>query len=248
MNGELVGVVQRVGHHDLDRGRVAGAPVRAARRPGGVALVAVRADQREPYAHGAGTDDRLAGPDVVAEADDPAVQAVRSVVDRDGVLNGPDSGLVQGEFAVGDPVAVPADGLAEVDAGGRGHRRAVELDVVGQGLEAEHHVGRLAVATRHPDVLDDRAVGDDLDAHAAVVAERVPEYGQVVAGVLIERGAEERPADAQGGCGRTGARRVGLGGRDGPSDGYRHQRGQADEGRPAETTLSFDQAHAGLPS
>src|SRR5208337_2402965 len=182
---QLVGVVQGVGQDDLDLGRVTGAAGRAARGPGGVALVAVRADQRELHAHGAGTEDRLVGPDVVAEADDPAVQGVRPVVDGDGVVDGTDSGLVQGELAVGDPVGVPADGLAEVHAGGRGDRRAVELDVIGQRLEAEHHVGRLAIPARPPDVLDGRAVGDDLHAHAAVVAERVPVYGQVMAGVLI---------------------------------------------------------------
>src|SRR4029077_3322872 len=82
---QLVPVVQRVGQHHLDRGRVAGAAVRAAGGSGRGALVAVRAVQGELHAHGAVTADRLAGPDVITETDDPAVQGVRPVVDGQGV-------------------------------------------------------------------------------------------------------------------------------------------------------------------
>src|SRR5581483_5694361 len=82
---QLVPVVQAVGQDDLELGGVAGAAVRAARGTGRVALVAVRADQRELHAYRAVALDRLGGPDVVAEAVQAAVQAVHAAVDGQGI-------------------------------------------------------------------------------------------------------------------------------------------------------------------
>jgi hypothetical protein len=161
--------------------------------------------------------DGLVGPDVVAEADEPAVQAVHAVVDGKRVGDRADARLVQGEPALGDPVAVPADDLAEVRAAVGGHRRAVLGHVIVQGGEAEHHVGRPAVPAGNVDLLHDPAVGQDVDAHPVGVLEGVTEYLGVLACVRLYRAAERRLADREaavvGGLLGPGGSR-GLGGRE----------------------------------
>ena len=57
-------------------------------------------------------------------------------------------------------VAVAADDLTEVPGHHWRRPQAGKVDVVRQGLEAEYHVGRLAIPARHPDTLDDPAVGE----------------------------------------------------------------------------------------
>ena len=86
------------------------------------------------------------------------MQAVHAVVDGERV--GPGRPAGQLERALRDPVAVAADGLAEVRAAVRGHGRAGLGDVVLEGLEAEHHVGFLSATSRHFDGLDDAAVAE----------------------------------------------------------------------------------------
>ena len=178
-------VVQREGDPHSELGRVAGALRRAVRWDGAVrlvhlgagdqaaALVAVRADQLQRHGHAAGS---LRGtcrvPDVVAEADEATVQAVRPVVDGQRV-----GGAVEWERALRDPVAVPADGLAEVRAAEvrRGRRRADEVHVVAQGRETERDVLQVAVPVRDGDRLGGGAVGEEPDLQAVAVGQRVPE-------------------------------------------------------------------------
>ena len=225
VDGQLAGVVQGVGHDRLELRRVAGAAVRAAGRTGRVALVAIRADQRELHARGALAVHGLRRPDVVAPADQAAVQRVAVVVDRQGVRDGPDTRLVQGERALGDAVAVPADRLAEVRAAVRDDGRAVELDVVGERLEAEHDVGLAAGAARHADRLDDAAVGEDLDGHPPAVAEGVAVDVRVLPRVWLNRLAEELAADA-----RAAVPPRGPGGRRGGGGRTKGSRGRRDRG------------------
>src|SRR6185295_18153454 len=69
----------------------------------------------------------------------------------------------------------PADGLAEVGTASvrRGRWRAVQLDVLLKGPEAERNVGQVAVAVGHGDRLHRGAVGDDPDLHAVGVGQGV---------------------------------------------------------------------------
>src|SRR5690606_28045864 len=89
-----------------------------------------------------------------------AVKVVRRIVDREFVLF-----AVQGEPALGDPVAVPADDGAEV--------WVVARDVVLEVVEAERDVLQLPAAVRHLDGLQDPAIGEDGDLHAARILQGV---------------------------------------------------------------------------
>ncbi len=133
----------------------------------GVALLAVRARvvELQPDAAVVRRDDGR-GPDLVVEPVDAAVERVRRVVDRQ-VVRHP----VEGERALGDPVRVAADDRPEIRAAGR--ERAVLGDVVVEGREPEHDVGRAAALVGHPELLDRAAVGDDLDHHPLAVVQGV---------------------------------------------------------------------------
>ena len=89
-------------------------------------------------------------PDAVTPADEPAVQRVRPVVDGQCVRR-----PVELERGAPDPVGVPADGLPEVRAAEvrRRRRRAVQVDVFLQRLEAQRDVLDVAMPVRDPDRL-----------------------------------------------------------------------------------------------
>jgi hypothetical protein len=123
---------------------------------------------------------------VVTEADEAAVEAVWPVVDRQRV------GVpVELERAARDAVAVPADDLPEVGAAGVRRRRAGHRHVVVERLEAEQHIGQVAVPVGHGNRLGDGPVGEDLHGHVLAVLQRVPEHVQFPARVQVERPAGE---------------------------------------------------------
>ena len=125
----------------------------------GKPLFAVGTLVAQRHAHRAVPLKRCGGPQHLVEALHPAVQAVRSVIRGELV------GLaVEGEPAARDPVRVTADDGAEV-------RRAREIPR--QTVEAEDDVGRMTLAIRRLQRLDDRAVGHHADGDAAAVAEGV---------------------------------------------------------------------------
>jgi hypothetical protein len=185
-----------VGDEHGERAGVAGA---AAADVG--AVVAVRADQLQLNADGAIALHHRGHPHMVAEADESPVRAVAVVVDWQCV-----GAAVQGECALGDPVAIPANGLAEVRPARIRRRRAVLADVFGQGLEAEHHVGLVAVPAGDSHGLDDAAVVEDLDLHTRAVGEGVLEHLGWLARIWLDGRAEGRGGDGRvaGAAGRGG--------------------------------------------
>lgn len=135
---------------------------------------------------------RRARPDVVAEADESAVEGVAVIVLRQRI------GLaVEGEGTPGDAVGVAADGFSEVRAGRAGRCRAVLGDIVLQRLEAKHDVRALTRAVRDVDGLHDAAEGQDSDLHVAGVSERVAVYGSRLARVRLDCVSEEFPAHGE---------------------------------------------------
>ena len=125
----------------------------------GVPFLAVGAQVAESDTDGVAVLERLGLPHDLVEPAQAAVQVVRSVVGRELV------GLaVQGESPLGDAVGVPPDDRAE-----KGRR----LEVAVEGIESERHVARAASLVRHPNRLDDRAVGDGADLHPVGVGECV---------------------------------------------------------------------------
>ena len=134
-----VGVVGQVQHRRLcGRGAVLDFEVVTVQRVGdvrrqlaGVALVTVRRNEGELHAIG----QLLRAPDAVIEAVGTAVQGLAVVVDGHVVRV-----AVDGEFALGNAVAVPANDRAEV--------RAAVILVCRCGGMAEGDVGNVAVAVR----------------------------------------------------------------------------------------------------
>ena len=141
VDAQVVGVIERI----ADGNR------KIARK----AHLAVRREQSQFDADGAGHLDLRGCPDLRVEPFRSAVQSVRRVIDRYAV------GLsVQRELAVRDPIGVPTDQRAKE---GFGMEVAVEV------IEAESHVVDVTVLVRHHDRLDRAAIGDDVHFHAVCV-------------------------------------------------------------------------------
>lgn len=111
------------------------------------------------------------------EAGGTAVEAVAVVVDGQ-----PVDGVVEGEAALVDAVAVAADECAEV---------AVDVDVVVDVVVAEDYVDGFAVAVGNHQGYDASAEVGDACFHAGVVAE--DEKG---GGVAVDSGDEARGVEA----------------------------------------------------
>ena len=72
--------------------------------------------------------------------------------------------VIQGELAASDAVANPANDRTE---------KWVAVQIGIERIEAEHHIGAVAITIRHQDRGDDAAVGCELHFHAVVIGERV---------------------------------------------------------------------------
>ena len=159
---DLVPVREQVDDLGLERARVA--------------LVAVRARERQLETDAVAVLDHRGGPDVLVEADGSAVERVRRVVDRQLVGD-----AVERELAECDPVRVPARDAPEVRA---------SLDVVREVVEAQRDVLEVLAAVRDLHRLDDPAVGEDLDFHAVRVRQGVDVDGLTADGperLLLDR-------------------------------------------------------------
>ena len=192
VEAQVVAVVQREGDRHVD---VAGVP-RARRR--GRAAFAGRAVAGQLQPDGVAARRDLGGvPHALVEADVAAVKAGDAVVrvERVRVAAEHEPRRLPGLAAHrADAVAVAADDRAEV---------RVALDVRGVGVavdvgEAERDVGLAAAPVGDAQRLDDAAVVEDRDRHAAPVGERVlGDRGAGVCGRGSRQVAEARRRDAQ---------------------------------------------------
>ena len=157
---EVVALVERVVDLHLQRA--------------GIAALAVGARARHLQSDLAAARERLSVPDALVEALEPAVQAVRAVVDVELVRR-----AVERELRGADPVAVAADDRAEVRRVRR-RRVAAPQRVAGQVGEAERHVRLPAAPVGRPQLLDDPAVRDDRHRHVPVRERVAVDLGAVV--------------------------------------------------------------------
>jgi len=126
----------------------------------GIPLVAVGAGDAE-LDGGDGAGRGLCLPDQAAQPARTAVEMMRRDVPRELV-----GVAVEGEAAAGDAERHPAHRGPEIRILGR-------VLVGSELVEPQHHVGHPAMPVGRPEVGHGRAVGDQPDGHAALVAERV---------------------------------------------------------------------------
>ena len=136
------------------------------RQLSGIALVAVRADERQLHSGFTVVFYRGCLPHGLVKTLDAAVQVVGAVVGRQPILD-----PVQLERRLGDSVGVPAGDRSEEGMPG---------EVVSQSVEAEGHVFEVAVAVGHSDRRQRSAVGHHRRAEPVGVGQGVFVYRRSV--------------------------------------------------------------------
>src|SRR4029077_7805727 len=143
---ELIGIGERVGDVDSQRG--------------GIALFTVGADIREAHGLSLSVFRGRGLPNSAVETNLAAVERVRGVVDVEMIFL-----AIESELAIGDAVAVAADGGAEV----RMRIAYVALELV----EAKNDVAEFAILIGNEELRDEGAITNDSDCSAVTAVESV---------------------------------------------------------------------------